>query len=337
MSLFVDLKYLKLVSNRLPLFKQKNDKVYNCRCIICGDSSKKKSKARGYFYAIKNDLLYRCFNCDASMQFGSFLKQLDQLLYSQYVLERYSEGLPRNKPHQNIEDKFKMEQPVFEQKTLLDKLLDRLDNLPEDNEAVQFCKKRRIPETEYKNLYYIDDIRKIEQISDKYKDKVQTSEPRLVIPFTDEQGQLIGVTCRALRDETLRYLTIKIKDNVPLVFRRNIDTKKDIYVVEGPIDSLFLPNSIAVAGTSFTKLDFLNYEKNNLVVVVDNQPRNKEVCKIIEKIIDSNYRIVIWPQTLLEKDINDMILAGKNPITIIKKNIFAGLEAKAKFIAWKRC
>ena len=217
MSLFVDLKYLKLVSNRLPLFKQKNDKVYNCRCIICGDSSKKKSKARGYFYAIKNDLLYRCFNCDASMQFGSFLKQLDQILYSQYVLERYSEGLPRNKPHQNIEDKFKMEQPVFEEKTLLDKLLDRLDNLPEDNEAVQFCSKRKIPEIEYKNLYYIDDIRKIEQISDKYKDKVQTNEPRLVIPFTDEQGQLIGVTCRALRDESLRYLTIKIKDNIPLI------------------------------------------------------------------------------------------------------------------------
>jgi len=337
MSLFVDLKYLKLVSNRLPLFKQKNDKVYNCRCIICGDSSKKKSKARGYFYAIKNDLLYRCFNCDASMQFGSFLKQLDQILYSQYVLERYSEGLPRNKPHQNIEDKFKMEQPVFEEKTLLDKLLDRLDNLPEDNEAIQFCKKRRIPETEYKNLYYIDDIRKIEQLSDKYKDKVQTSEPRLVIPFTDDQGQLIGVTCRALRDESLRYLTIKIKDNIPLVFRRNIDTKKDIYVVEGPIDSLFLPNSIAVAGTNFTKLDFLNYDKNKIIVVIDNQPRNKEVCKIIEKVIDNNYRTVIWPQTLLEKDINDMILAGKNPITIIRKNVFAGLEAKAKFIAWKRC
>ena len=74
MSLFVDLKYLKLICNRLPLFKQKNEKVFNCRCIICGDSTKKKTKARGYFYEVKNDLLYRCFNCDASMQFGTFLK-----------------------------------------------------------------------------------------------------------------------------------------------------------------------------------------------------------------------------------------------------------------------
>lgn len=337
MSLFVDLKYLKLISNRLPLFRQKNDKVYNCRCIICGDSSKKKSKARGYFYAIKNDLLYRCFNCDASMQFGSFLKQLDPMMYSQYVLERYTEGLPSNKPHQNIEDRFKMAEPIFEEKTLLDKLLDRLDKLPEENEAVQFCKSRKIPESELKNLYFIDDVRKIEQLSEKYKNKVLTNEPRLVIPFTDSDGKLIGVTCRALRNESLRYLTLKITDNVPLVFRRNIDTKKDIYVVEGPIDSLFLPNSIAVAGTNFTKLDFLNYDKSKLVVIIDNQPRNKEVCKIIEKIINDNYRVVIWPQTLIEKDINDMVLAGKNPINIIKKHIFAGLEAKAKFIAWKRC
>jgi len=339
MSLYVDLKYLKLVSNRLPLFKQKNDNTYNCRCIICGDSSKKKNKARGYFYPVKNDLLYRCFNCDASMQFGTFLKQLDAIIYSQYVLERYTEGLPKNKPHQNIEEKFKMEEPVFEKKheSILDVLLDRLDSLPEDNEAVIFCSKRKIPKEVYKRLYYIDDIRKIEQLSEKYKDKVKTSEPRLVIPFTDNDGQLIAVTCRALRNETLRYLTVKIKDDVPLIFKGDIDNKKDIYVVEGPIDSLFLPNSIAVAGTQFTKLDFLPYNKQNLVIVIDNQPRNKEVCKVIDKMISNDYRVVIWPQTIPEKDINEMILNNKKPIDIIKKNIFSGLEAKAKFIAWKRC
>jgi DNA primase len=337
MSLFVDLKYLRLISNRLPLFKQKNDKTFNCRCVICGDSAKKKTKTRGYFYAIKNEMFYRCFNCDASMHFGSFLKTQDAILYSQYVLERYTEGLPLNKPHQKIEDKFKMEEPVFKRKSILDDLLDRLDSLPNDHEAVKFCEKRKIPTTEYENLYFIDDIRKIEQLSDKYKDKLTTSEPRLVIPFTDKDGQLLGVTCRALRNESLRYLTIKIKDEVPLVFRRDLDDKKDIYVVEGPLDSLFIKNSIAVAGTNFTKLDFLEYDKNKLVIVIDNQPRNKEVCKIINKVIDNGYRTVIWPQTLDEKDINDMVLAGKNPLNIIKKNTFAGLEAKAKFIAWKRC
>ena len=338
MSLFLDLKYLKLISNRLPLFKQKNDHLYNCRCTICGDSSTKKNKTRGYFYAVKNDLFYKCHNCDASLHFGSFLKQMDSLMYNQYTMERYSEGLPLNKPHQKVEDKFKMEQPVFEPKNILDELLDRLDKLPDDNEAVQFCLKRKIPREKFKQLYFVDDIRKIEQLSDKYKDTLKTKEPRLVIPFYDENGLLVGVTCRALRNESLRYVTIKINEDKPFIFGLDfIDKNKKVYVVEGPIDSLFIPNCIAVAGTAFGKLDSLGIPKERLIVIFDNQPRNKEVCKIIDKTINSNYNIVIWPQTLEEKDINDIVLTGKEPLNIIKKNIYNGLEAKMKFVSWKRC
>jgi hypothetical protein len=60
------------------------------------------------------------------------------------------------------------------------------------------------------------------------------------------------------------------------------------------------------------------------------------VCGIIEKNIDQGYKVVIWPQTLQEKDINDMVLAGKNVTRIIKENTFSGLTAKAKFYSWKR-
>lgn len=338
MSLFLDLKYLKLISNRLPMFKQKNDRVYNCRCILCGDSTKNKRKTRGYFFAVKNDLFYKCHNCDASLHFGSFLKQIDTLMYNQYTMERYTEGLPLNKPHQKVEDKFKMAEPVFEKKNILDELLDRLDTLPEDNEAIQFCLKRKIPREKFDKLYFIDDIRKIEQLSEKYKNKIQTSEPRLVIPFYDADGVLTGVTCRALRNESLRYVTIKISEDKPFIFGLDsVDKSKTVYVVEGPIDSLFIPNCIAVAGTAFGKLDVVGIDKSKLVVVFDNQPRNKEVSKLIDKTIDSNYNVVIWPQTMQEKDINDIVLAGKDPVKIIKKNVYNGLEAKVKFVAWKRC
>lgn len=283
-------------------------------------------------------MFYKCHNCDASLHFGSFLKQMDSLMYNQYTMERYSEGLPLNKPHQKVEDKFKMEQPVFEPKNILDELLDRLDKLPEDNEAVQFCLKRKIPKEKFKQLYFVDDIRKIEQLSDKYKNTLKTKEPRLVIPFYDENGLLVGVTCRGLRNESLRYVTIKINDDKPFIFGLDfVDRNKKVYVVEGPIDSLFIPNCIAVAGTAFGKLDSLGIPKERLVVIFDNQPRNKEVCKIIDKTINSNYNIVIWPQTLEEKDINDIVLTGKEPLNIIKKNIYNGLEAKMKFVSWKRC
>jgi len=220
MSLYVDLKYLKLISNRLPLFKQKSDRIYNCRCVICGDSSRKKNKARGYFYVIKNDLLYKCHNCGIGLQFGSFLKEQDRLLYDQYVLERYTEGLPAKKPHQKAEPLFKMAQPLFEktEQTLLDKLLSRLDTLDENNEAVLFCLKRKIPKSKFNSLYFIDDIKNIEQLSDKYKDKIKTNEPRLVIPFFNKNNELLGVTCRALRNESLRYLTIRLNETENFVF-----------------------------------------------------------------------------------------------------------------------
>lgn len=336
--LYIDLKYLKLISNRLPLFKQKGENLYTCRCVICGDSKKKANKTRGNFYAKGNSLLYKCFNCDASMQFGSFLKIQDKYLYDQYVLERYAEGIPLNKPHKNAEPMFKMEEPKFNKnETLLDSLFDRLDKLPEEHEAVQFCSKRKIPKSRLKQLYFIDDIRKIEQLSDKYKNKVKTSEPRLVIPYIDTDGQLIGVTCRALRNESLRYITIKIKEDVPFIFGLDkIDTSKTVYAVEGPIDSLFVQNSIAVGGTAFNKLGNIGVDKNNLVIVFDNQPRNKEIVSLIGKVIDKDYNVVIWPTNIQEKDINDMVMSGKNIQKIIKSNVFSGLEAKMKFTIWKK-
>jgi len=339
-SLFTDLKYLKLISTRLPMFKQKSERLYNCRCILCGDSSKKKNKTRGYFYVAKNDLFYKCHNCSASMHFGSFLKQLDGMQYSQYVMERYNEGLPMNKPHQKIEDKFRMAEPVFEksEETLLDKLLDRLDTLPEDNEAVQFCLKRKIPKEKFNQLYFIKNMKDIVQLSDKYKDKITTEEPRLVIPFYNDIGQLSGVTCRALRGESLRYVLIKIKEDESLIFGLNeVDKTKPIHVVEGPLDSLFLPNAIAVGGTSFGKMETTGLPKDKLIMIVDNQPRNKDVAKVLDKIIDRQYNVVIWPQTIFEKDINEMVLEGRDPVKIINKNIFSGLTAKMKFTEWKRC
>ena len=336
MSLFLDQKYLMLVSNRLPLFKKKKDAVYNCRCILCGDSAKNRHKARGYFFQYKNDLRYKCYNCDASISFGTFLRDLDPIMYTQYSLERYTEG---NSKAANAVPEFKFQEPVFKssEERLIDKLLDRLDTLEEDNEAVAFCRMRKIPKEKLKHLYFIDNIKKIVQLNDKYKESIRGEEPRLVLPFYDDLGQLSGVTCRALRGEALRYITIKIKEDTPLLFGINdIDKSKPIYVVEGPIDSLFINNCIAAGGTSFGKISHLNLPKANIVMIFDNQPRNKEVCSIIERNIDSGYKVVIWPQTLEEKDINDMVLAGKNITRILKENTYSGLTAKAKFYSWKR-
>lgn len=336
MSLYLDLKYLHLISNRLPLFKKKSDNLYNCRCIICGDSSKNKHKTRGYFYGKNNNLYYKCHNCAAGMSFGTFLKDLDGMLFKQYLFERYADGDLR-KPTSNVNALFKVVEPVFGPTRLIDTLMDRLDKLPPDHEAVIFANQRKIPIEKFHKLYYINDISNVVQLSEKYKEHIKTTEPRLVIPFYNQQDKLVGLTCRALRGEALRYLTIKIVDDDPMIYNiDDIDLNKDVYVVEGPIDSLFLNNAIAVAGTAFVKLQDTNIPKEKLVIALDNQPRNKEVVKLLGRIIDQQYRVVIWPQTIEQKDINDMVLAGMDIRRIINTNTFQGLQAKLKFTSWKR-
>jgi hypothetical protein len=253
-------------------------------------------------------------------------------------LEKYTDGTPIKLSNTVPELVFTEPQFKTQEEKLLDRLLDRLDTLPDTNEAVVFATKRNIPKEKFKLLYYIDNVKNIIQLNESYKESIRGNEPRLVLPFYDNNGQLSGVTCRALRGETLRYITVKVKEDAPLIFGiSDVDTKKTIYVVEGPIDSLFIDNCIAVSGTSFGKINSLGISTDNMVLIFDNQPRNKEVCKIIEKNIDQGYNVVIWPQNIEDKDINDMVTAGRDVKSIIKKNTFKGLTAKAKFIAWKRC
>ena len=328
-----------MVSHRLPLFKQKSDQKFNARCVICGDSQTKKNKARGYFYPAENQLRYKCHNCGVGMSFSYFLKQFDSNLFNEYNLETYGER--SNKSNANIKLEYTKPAPIIETKiqstgTLLDQLMPRLSELPDDNEAVVFCRNRRIPESCFDHLYFIDDVQKLEQLGDKYKNTLRTHEPRLVLPFYDHRLQLSGITCRALRGETLRYLTMKIKDNVPLIFGLDrVNMKKPILVVEGPIDSLFLDNCIAVGGTAFGKVHELGLP--DATIVFDNQPRNTEVCKLMRAVINANAKVVIWPENIAEKDINDMVLAGLDVKQIIAENTVAGLEAQLKFTGWRKC
>ena len=204
----------------------------------------------------------------------------------------------------------------------------------DEHEAVRFVKNRNIPKDKFKQIYFIDDISKISYFNEDYRYSIKTKEPRIVFPFYDNNKNLTGLTCRGIRGEALRYITVKIIDNQPLIYGLDtVDTKQTVYVVEGPIDSLFLNNAIAIAGTSLSKLKELQFDT---VMIYDNQPRNEQVCKQIEKAIDNQNKIVIWPQNIVDKDINDMVNYNINVQKIIRENVYSGLEAKMQFMGWKR-
>jgi hypothetical protein len=142
-----------------------------------------------------------------------------------------------------------------------------------------------------------------------------------------------------MRDETLRYITVRINETEPLIFGlEQLDQSQPFYAVEGPIDSLFIANSIAVGGTGFGKLEQLGLDKNHLTVILDNQPRNAEVCKIYQKLITAGYKIMLWPDYTTAKDINELVLGTPrlNVRTFVNINSFRHLTAQLKFDQWKR-
>ena len=186
-------------------------------------------------------------------------------------------------------------------------------------------------------MYYIEHTKDITKLAPQYE-TLTAQEPRIILPFYNEQGKLTGVTMRGIRGEHLRYIMIKIVDDESMIFGlNNIDKHKPIRVVEGPIDSLFLDNAIACNGTSFAKIESLSLDKNNLTIIFDNQPRNAEVCKIVEKYVTLNFNVCIWPCGIIEKDINDMVNAGYQVEKIITENTYKGLMAKLKFTEWRNC
>jgi hypothetical protein len=109
--------------------------------------------------------------------------------------------------------------------------------------------------------------------------------------------------------------------------------------VEGPIDSMFLENAVATADSNLESITSI-YDKSKVVLVFDNEPRNKEIVMKIDKAIENHYNVVIWPEMIESKDINDMILLDRfSPDEIqdiISKNTFVNLRAKAEFVNWKK-
>ena len=300
---------------------------------------------RGYFFRKGEDLMYKCHNCQHGAHFGSMLKQLDTLLYKEYVLERYADG-SRGKKY-GTEERVKSEvfykdkPPPVPFVPLWQNLFDCVYSLPYDHEAVEYCAERQIPSEQTKKLYYIENVKDIVQLNKKYKASITTEEPRLVIPFCNEHGRLTGLTMRAMRGETLRYVTVKIDESAPTVFGLDtIDKQKPVTVVEGPLDSLFLDNAIACAGVAFNQIEKLNLPLSLTTVVFDNQPKNTELCKLMHKYIKQGFSICIWPDGIVGKDINEMVLDGMSAVevqTIINDNTHRGLSAELKFTNWKKC
>jgi hypothetical protein len=330
---FIDEKYISLVSSRLQKFTKKKPGLYNFRCNYCGDSEKQKSKARGYLYQIKNDYNFKCHNCGVSRTLTNFIKDIDTVLYDQYVMERYKNGLTGKKSN-TPEPEFKFEKPSFAKKSFD---LPTIKELNTEHPAREYLERRKIPEKCFSELYYCENFKEWTNTQKQTFNSIQYDEPRIIIPLIN-RGKIFGYQGRSLKKSSkVKYITIILDESHPKIYGLDkIDWDKTVYIVEGPFDSMFIDNSIAMVGADMDYMFFISNYQCEFVFVYDNEKRNKQMIERVEKTIDSKFPVVIWPQDLKEKDINDMILSGINVQKIIKENTFMGLEAKAKLIGWKR-
>lgn len=323
--LYIDKKYVNLVSGSLEKFKWKKDSLATCRCFKCGDSQKNRSKTRGYFFEHKGNYVYKCHNCGFSCNLYSVLESISPSLCKEYAFEVYKEKNPVVE-QEPIQEK---RQPVFTN------LGTRLDLLNADHKAVKYVETRRIPKDKYCNFYYTSDFGKIMQSFDREG----KAEERLVIPFYDETGKLIGVQGRAFSENAIRYITLKQEGCERLWYNLDkVDPRSNVFVTEGPIDSMFIPNGIAMQGAGWLAKLPAKIEKSKVIFIFDNEPRNTEIVSLIGKYIDSGRDVVIWPEEINKKDINDMVLAYGMAATmkLIINNVYSGLKAKMKYTYWKK-
>ena len=319
----IDSKYIGLVSVRLEKFKRVKADLYNCRCPICGDSQKNKTKTRGYLYQIKNNTNYKCHNCGVSLSFNNFLKQIDPMLHKQYSMEKFKEGFT-GKNFVVEEPKFEFSKPKFTKKL----------DLPKASEvpiAKEYLEKRKLnPE----KFYYAENFKKWVNQQKHTFENINKDESRIIIPMYDVDNNLIGFQGRSIESSYNKYITIMLVDDAPKVYGlEKIDSQKPVYIVEGPFDSTFIKNAIAMCGSD---IDIRSFGWSDYIWVFDNEPRNREIINRISKTIDRGDKVIIWPTSIKQKDINDLVIAGYDPENMLESNTYSGLEAKVKFNEWKK-
>ena len=330
---YLDDKYLGLISPRLEKFRKIRGGVYNFRCPYCGDSQRHKNKARGYIYKNKADYNFKCHNCGVTRSFTYFLKDRDPPLYDEYVMERYKEGLT-GKGTVTPEPNFTFVKPKFRKKDICDELV-KISELNTSHRAKKYLINRGINEDTLSKFYYCPDFKRWTNKHKKIYDTTDNDDDRIIIPLRNSKGELFGYQGRSLDPTSkMRYITVMLDENAPKIYGlEKINTQKPIYILEGPFDSTFMENSVAMCGSD---VDIRTFGWSSYIWVYDNEPRNREIVNRLERSINRGDQVVIWPSNIKEKDVNEMILAKHNICDIIKTNTFSELKAKLQLNLWKK-
>ncbi len=325
---------------------KQHSKGHICKCPNCKDK-----KRRMYILWNETKGIYNCYchNCGYSKILINFLEDFYTATYDEYKRNRHvkhSSLLIHNpikkkkrKVRAKVIDIFKTrkEQPYG---------CTPADQLKEGHKVKEYLINREIPE-KYWNLFYF--AKDFKQVANHYGYKTDKwiSESRLIIPFWDMDKNLIFVQGRSFdKNPKIKYITLELqKGNLKLWGLSDINIDKTIYITEGPIDAMFLNNSLAIAGSKISNKELMSlFPKKNcrdIVFVFDNEPHNKDVVASMLDKIKFGFSVVIWNrQKIKEKDINDMIMFNEiinidNIMLKLHELTFYGVRAKNKVKFWR--
>lgn len=335
-DLLIDITYIGQLSSRLEQFKNLRRNVWIARCPICGDSKKKKFKKRFYIFLKKGKYSTKCHNCGYTNTFSRFLEAQFPDIYREYLLEKLPNKSTLSK------NRFGHVKDLIKKKYVCSGFdyshLKRFDQLPTDHPAKIYVESRKIP---IDMVLYCADFSKL--ISDigigHYTLSYSNShEPRMIIPFYREDGLSTVFQARAFsKKESLRYITIKEHDDESKIYgMERVDKEKPVWCSEGPLDSLMIPNCIAMSGISTA----LPKGIDEVRFIFDNEPRARDVIKNMRKKLRSGYKVVILPERIQYKDLNDMIVKGgmdsTKIISLLEDNLYEKDAGLLKLEEWSK-
>ena len=337
---WIDSEFAFRALAHLPRFKQVTNSArlkLNCRCPICGDSKTDAFKARFWAYGNPDGkVALHCYNCDIHLPLSKYLKEYEQDLYREYILE-----VRKEKTNESVAPPKPVEKPV--EKKFIQKLdyCERVDRLSDEHPIVKYVKQRCIPKENWNRLWFTNQWPSLVNSVNPGTYSNEKNEPRLVIPIFNAQGKIESFQGRALRkDAPQKYITIKANENASKIYGLNtVDETSLVFVTEGPIDSLFVDNAISITGGSL-ELSLVPFPGNR-AWIMDHEPRHPDTIKRMTKLIEAGERVVFWDKSpWSSKDVNDMIMkegaTQAEIMSYIKNNISQGLMAKHRLQGYSK-
>ena len=342
-ELLLELPLVGALATRTKNFRQRRHRLWNFTCPYpdCGDDAHSKSRARGYVYEHEHKLKYKCHNCGRSQYFTTLLKEQFGDLYRELLFQR-ARSTGNSNPSYLASDETNVVAPSKRPRTENEFEWTPIAKLSPAHYARKYVEGRKIPQARWSDLYFVEDFATFANSVVPRSFKQKRSEPRLVLPFRDEKGHIIAFTGRSFDPHAghYKYLTIRIDDSATRVFRLNeVNAAEDFVVVEGPIDSLFFDNAIAVSGAKLDVPEIVRDHPARAILVADNEPRNHQVVSNIEKYLEGGFRVFLWPVGWPYKDVNEAVQAGVSPSTLkqmILDGSTRGLAGKVQLTFWRK-